>query len=62
MGPEKTPKIIDKKFAVDMNRRLGGGSYGDVYSAIKLDDPHTKLACKVISKQKILRKIEQSNC
>ena len=62
MIPEKTPKIIDKKFAVDMNHRLGGGSYGDVYTAIKLDDPHTKLACKILSKQKILRKIEQSNC
>ena len=57
MVPEKTPKIIDKRFAVEIYHRLGGGSYGDVYSAYKLDDPHTKLACKVLSKQKILHKI-----
>ena len=58
MIPEPTPKIIDKKFAVEVyKKRLGGGSYGDVYSAYKLDDPNTKLACKVLSKQKILHKI-----
>lgn len=58
MVPEGNCKIIDKKYAVEVSKvRLGGGSYGEVFPAYKLEDPHTKLACKVISKQKILQKI-----
>ena len=61
MIPEGNPKIIDKKYAVMNKNRVGGGAYGDVYLAYKLDEPQIKLACKVLSKQKILQKIEQSN-
>ena len=55
---EGSSKIIDKKYAVEVKKdRLGGGAYGDVFRAYRLDEPQIKLACKVLSKQKILQKI-----
>ena len=46
------PKIIDKQYACEVFKpKLGNGSYGEVYSAYKLDTPNNKLACKVLSKK-----------
>ena len=52
MQPEKPqPKIIDKKYAILVNKpKIGDGSYGEVYHAYRLDDPANKLACKILSK------------
>jgi len=36
---------------VDMNQRLGGGSYSQVYAAWPKGSTSTPLACKIISKQ-----------
>lgn len=52
MKPEGKPKIIDKKYAIEVQKnKLGNGSYGEVYLAYTLEDPGTKLACKVLSKK-----------
>jgi len=52
MLPEGKPKIIDKKYAIEVQKKkLGNGSYGEVYLAYSLEDPQTKLACKMLSKQ-----------
>lgn len=46
----KTAKVIDGKFIVDMNQRMGGGSYSTVFAAWPKGSPGIELACKIISK------------
>jgi hypothetical protein len=54
MSNEKKPKIIDKKYVIEVHKKkLGSGSYGEVYQAYCLDNPQKKLACKILSKIKI---------
>lgn len=51
MISDSKTKIIDKKYAIQMNKKLGNGTYGDVYTAYSIDDAQNKIACKVLSKK-----------
>ena len=58
MVPEGKTKIIDKKYTIDMQSKpIGYGTYGEVYLAYANSDPSKKLACKVLSKVKIMEKV-----
>jgi hypothetical protein len=47
----KNTKLIDSKFVVDMNQKLGGGSYSNVYTSWLRNNPTQQFACKIISKK-----------
>lgn len=47
----KNTKLIDGKYVIDLNQKLGGGSYSQVYTGWLKSNPNEQYACKVISKQ-----------
>jgi hypothetical protein len=53
----KNCKIIDGKFVVDMNQRMGGGSYSQVYASWPKGNPSYQLACKIISKVELDKQV-----
>lgn len=46
----KNTKLIDSKYVIDLNQRLGGGSYSQVYAGWLKSNHNEQFACKVISK------------
>jgi len=50
VSESKNTKLIDNNFVVDLNQRLGGGSYSQVYTAWFKNNPSQQVACKIISK------------
>jgi hypothetical protein len=49
----KATKLIDGRFVVDLNKRIGGGSYSSVYVCFLKGQQNVQLACKVISKSQL---------
>jgi hypothetical protein len=46
----KNTKLVDGSYVIDLNNRLGGGSYSQVYISWLKNNPTERYACKVISK------------
>jgi hypothetical protein len=45
--------LIDGKYVIDLNQKLGGGSYSKVYVGWLKTNPNEQYACKVISKEEL---------
>jgi hypothetical protein len=43
------------------DKRLGSGSYADTYIAISENDPNLILACKIIEKERLIKKLLNSD-
>lgn len=54
----QTLKVVDSRYQIKA-RILGRGSYGEVYLCYDTKDSNLK-ACKMISKQKIVQRINRS--
>jgi hypothetical protein len=46
----KNTKLIDGNYVIDLNSKLGGGSYSQVFISWLKNNPTERFACKVISK------------
>jgi hypothetical protein len=46
----KNTKLIDGNYVIDLNSKLGGGSYSQVFISWLKTNPAERFACKVISK------------
>jgi hypothetical protein len=49
-------KIINHRYQL-LNNLLGKGNYGEIYLTVDLQNNH-KIACKMISKSKLMQRLE----